>query len=134
MNAGQGADDARPAGAIDTFSRHVYMSIMSKQQVLIGEILLDGEPLSLRVEVGEPVSRARSAILKYKLAYLLDTRFRPAAPEPSKEMGLDEVMALWGCHRVTVLRRLERGELHPIDKGGDLRFDRAEVERLTEPH
>jgi hypothetical protein len=32
--------------------------------VLIGEIVLDGEPVSLRVEVAEHVSRARSAILK----------------------------------------------------------------------
>jgi excisionase family DNA binding protein len=108
------------------------MSIMSKQRVLIGEIVLDGEPVSLRVEAAEQVSRARSAILKYKLAFLLDSRFRPAPPEPSNEKTIDEVTALWGCHRVTVLRRLESGELHPIDQGGDVRFDRAEVERLNQ--
>ena len=53
-------------------------------------------PVLLRAEVPENCSRARIAIVKYKLAYLLDTRFQPAALRKGPEMTIDEVTALWG--------------------------------------
>lgn len=106
---------------------------MDKQSVVIGEIVIDADtPVTLRAEVPEDTSRTRIALLKYKLAYLLDTRFRPAAPEPGAQMTIDEVTTLWHCRRATVLRRMKAGELHPVsDEDGELRFDRAEVEKLT---
>jgi hypothetical protein len=104
---------------------------METQSVVIGEIVLDPTSAPLRVETSEPLSTARIALLKYKLAFLLDSRFRPAAPEPSDEMTLDEVLALWKCRRVTVLRRMKAGELHAIERDGQMRFDRTEIERLV---
>jgi hypothetical protein len=104
---------------------------MGEQSVVIGEIVIDGgSPITVRAEVPEDCSRARIAFLKYKLAYLLDTRFHAADPEPRPEMTIDEVTALWHCHRVSVLRRIAKGELHPLERHGDMRFKRAEVERL----
>ena len=105
---------------------------MDKQTVLIGEIVLGSESIVLRAEVTGKLPSAGIALLKYKLAYLLDTRFRPASPEPTSEMTLEEVVVFWKCHRVTVLRRVETGDLHPVtDEDGELRFDRAEVEKLA---
>ncbi len=105
---------------------------MDTQSVVIGEIVLDSQCITLRAEVAGKLSSARIALLKYKLAFLLDTRFRPAPPKPTAEMTLDEVVALWHCHRSTVLRRVESGELYPVtDEDGELRFDRAEVEKLA---
>jgi excisionase family DNA binding protein len=45
-------------------------------------------------------------------------------------MSIDEVMALWKCHHVTVLRLMKRGTLHYTEVGGELRFDRNEVMHL----
>ena len=45
-------------------------------------------------------------------------------------MTVDEVTELFRCHRITVLRLIKRGQLHPVEIDGDLRFDRAEVLRL----
>jgi hypothetical protein len=105
---------------------------MGEQSVVIGEIVIDKDTaITLRAEVPENCSRAQIALMKYKLAYLLDTRFHPAAPDQGPEMTIDEVTALWGCHRITVLRRIAKGQLHPLERHGDMRFDRAEVERLT---
>ncbi len=104
---------------------------MRTQSVCIGEIVIDAEPITLRAEISGKTSPARIALLKYKLAYLLDTRFRPSPPPAGTEMTIDEVTALWHCHRVTVLRRMKSGELHAVsDEDGELRFDRAEVARL----
>ena len=105
---------------------------MNTQSVLIGEIVLGGEPrIALYAETPIPLSAHGIAVLKDKLVNILDTRFQPAAPpSPSDQMTIDEVIALWGCHRVTVLKRMEAGLLHPINRGEELVFDRAEVERL----
>jgi hypothetical protein len=47
-------------------------------------------------------------------------------------MAVDEVTKLWGCHRITVLRLIKSGQLHPLKiDDGELRFDRAEVLRLA---
>lgn len=71
-----------------------YSWIMDTQSVVIGEIVLDSESVTLRAEVTGKLPAARIALLKYKLAYILDTRFRPLPTEPAAEMTLDEVTAL----------------------------------------
>lgn len=45
-------------------------------------------------------------------------------------LTIDDVIALWHCHRVTVLRLMKRGLLHPIQVGGEPCFQRAEVMKL----
>jgi hypothetical protein len=109
------------------------MSGMDTQSVLIGEILFDGESIPLRVEAVAPASPARIALLKYKLSFLLDTRFKAAPPPETNEMTLEEVLKRWKCHRAAVSRRIKAGELRPIERDGDLRFSREEVERLSAP-
>ena len=52
-------------------------------------------------------------------------------PRATTLLTIDEVTALWRCHRVTVVRLMARGVLHPVDWTGHLpRFDRIEVMRL----
>ena len=105
---------------------------MDKQSVLIGEIVLDHEPrISLYADTLVPLSKAGVAVMKDKLANILDTRFRPAAPPLNAEMTIDEVTALWHCPRATVLRRIRAGEIHPIQRDEQVLFDRSEVEGLT---
>jgi hypothetical protein len=103
---------------------------MDKQFVSIGEIVIDTASAPLIVQAARPIPAAAIAMLKYQLAYLLDTRFKPAPPEPAGEMTAEEVRALWGCHHVTILRRIRAGALHPIEHNGNLFFRREEVERL----
>jgi hypothetical protein len=46
-------------------------------------------------------------------------------------LTIDEVTAIWKCHRVTVLRLMKRGALVPVDWVDDLpRFDRTQVLKL----
>lgn len=66
-----------------------------------------------------------------------DTRPRPKQVVTegkmfSFSMTIDDVTELWRCHRVTVLRLIERGQLHPIELDDEtMRFDRAEVLSLA---
>jgi hypothetical protein len=56
----------------------------------------------------------------------------PSDNTDNSPMAVDEVTKLWGCHRITVLRLIKCGQLHPLEIGdGELRFDRAEVLRLA---
>ena len=102
---------------------------MDRQSVLIGEIVIDQEPrIALYAQTDIPISREGIAVLKDKLAYLLDSRFRPAEPPaPRREMTISEVIETWHCYRSTVLRFVREGLLHPTQVNGDLRFDRLEV-------
>jgi hypothetical protein len=50
-----------------------------------------------------------------------------------KLLTVDEVLNLWRCHRVTILRLMKRGTLHWVEVDGQLRFDEAEVLRLKNP-
>jgi len=104
---------------------------MNERNVVLGEIVLNGESIALRAEIAGPIIPARVELIKYKLAYLLDTRFKPAPPPERKEMTIDELTARWKCHRVTILRRIQMGDLHPIGRGRAMRFDREEIDRLS---
>jgi len=42
-------------------------------------------------------------------------------------LSVDEVTRIWRCHRITVLRLMRRGTLHPFEVDGELFFDEAEV-------
>jgi hypothetical protein len=55
---------------------------MDTQSVLLGEIVLGNEPrIKLYADTAVPLSRAGIAGLKDKLAFLLDSRFRPSDPQ-----------------------------------------------------
>ena len=63
--------------------------------------------------------------LKQTLAGLLDTRFKTCDSEEQKAppdalITIDEVLESWHCHRVTVLRLMRRGLLHPLTFEGEL--------------
>jgi hypothetical protein len=48
-----------------------------------------------------------------------------------KLLTIDEVTAIWGCHRITVLRLMERGVLDWIEvPEGDFFFEQEDVLRL----
>ena len=58
---------------------------MRTRWVLLGELVIDTEPpIELRAELASTEAGKKAAVLKDRLAYLLDTRFRPADPEPLK--------------------------------------------------
>ena len=101
--------------------------------MLVGELVIGNEPpIRLYAQSEIPISPADIAIVKDQLAFLLAERFRPSAlPARNHKMTIDEVTALSQRHRVTVLRLMRSGELHPLENRGDVRFDRAEVERLA---
>jgi hypothetical protein len=50
-----------------------------------------------------------------------------------KLLTVDEVLELWRCHRVTILRLMERGILHWVEVDGEPLFDKVEVQRLKHP-
>ena len=46
-------------------------------------------------------------------------------------MNLEQVMPLWGCHRITTLRLMERGVLQSADRIVALPiFERAQIKRV----
>jgi hypothetical protein len=47
-----------------------------------------------------------------------------------KLLTIDEVTALWGCHRITVLRMMERELLNWVERGVEYLFDEEEVRLL----
>jgi len=108
---------------------------MRTQRVLLGELVIDREPpIELRAELSCADAGEKAAVLKDRLAFLLDTRFRPAAPEPVARPGLtvEDVAASLHCRCRTVLQMIRRGKLHPIsDEDGELYFDREEVAKIA---
>lgn len=108
---------------------------MHTRQVLLGELIIDDES---RIEVQASIRSAevarKVAVLKDRLAYLLDTRFRPAVPEPEKSSRLtvEEVAESLHCHCRTVLQLIRQGELHPIGEDGELYFDPDDVAKVTQ--
>lgn len=107
---------------------------MRTQRVLLGEMLIEKEPpIELYVELPRSEVGKRSAAMKDRLAYLLDTRFRPANPVPAHKLKLtvEDVADLLHCRCRTVMRMVRRGELHPVsDEDSELYFDPAEVENV----
>ena len=105
---------------------------MATQKVLLGELVIDNEPpIELRADLPFGEVGKRTAVLKDRLAYLLDTRFRPADPEPPKTLTVEDVADLLHCRCRTVLRMIRHGDLHSIvGDDGELYFDRAEVEGI----
>jgi hypothetical protein len=110
-----------------------------KQLLLLGSVSLGGTS-------GIPVyadlskffdSRVTRKTLRQKLGRLLETC---SAPDDLKEpvllqsdalISIDDVLTLWGCRYVTVLRLMKRGLLHQINFEEEICFDREEVNRLT---
>jgi excisionase family DNA binding protein len=108
---------------------------MRTRRVLLGELVIGSEPaIELRAELPCREASKKAAVLKDRLAYLLDTRFRPAEPEPPETPGLtvEEVAESLHCRCRTVLQMIRRGKLHPVsDEDGELYFDPAEVANVT---
>src|ERR1700722_1477139 len=108
---------------------------MRKQRVLLGELTIDKEPpIELHVDLPYPEAREKSAVLKDRLVFLLDARFRPACPEPASRYGLtvEDVADLLRCRCLTVLEMIKHGNLHPFsDEDGELHFDPAEIAGIT---
>ena len=63
------------------------MSAMNERNVTLGEIALNGESIVLRAEIAGPMPAARVALVKDKLSYILDTRFKPAPPPESERLS-----------------------------------------------
>jgi hypothetical protein len=108
---------------------------MRKQRVLLGRMILDKEsPIFLSVELPLSEIVKKSAALKDRLAFLLDTRFHPADPESSESPGLtvEQVAERLHCRSITILRMVRRGKLHPFTEGdtSELYFDPAEVANI----
>lgn len=108
---------------------------MRTQRVLLGAIVIYKEPaIELFVDLPEDEVRKQSAILKDRLAYLLDTRFQPSEPVRIRHPGLtvEDVATELHCRCRTVLRMVKRGDLHPTaDDDGELYFDAGEVSRMN---
>ena len=105
-----------PLLPIDLPPPHVYKLTMDKQAVLLGEIILNQEPrIALYAESQISASPERIAVLKDKLATLLDSRFRPSEPEALSLPGLtiEDVAALLHCRCLTVLKMVRQGKLFP---------------------
>jgi hypothetical protein len=105
------------------------------QRIFLGELVIDLDlPIELYVELPREEVRIKAAVLKDRLAFLLDTRFRPSNPLAPEETGLTlvEVADRLQCGCRTVLSMITRGDLHPVsDEDGELHFDRAEMEKLV---
>jgi hypothetical protein len=101
---------------------------MRKQRVLLGQVMLNGEPpMDLFVDLPIDTAAKKAAALKERLAYILDTRFQPSDPE-SSELTAEQVTKILRCTHLSLLRLIRSGKLHPVlgDDGGP-RFDSTEV-------
>ena len=107
---------------------------MDKQSVRIGEIVLNNEPrIALYAESRVPLSSAGIAVLKNKMAFLLDTHFRASDPD-HRYVSMTEVEERWSCSAVRIARLVRRGRLHPMVLNDEAFFDIDEVARvLTRP-
>jgi hypothetical protein len=108
---------------------------MRTQRVLLGELVVDREmPIELRAELPLAEVSEKAAVLKGRLVYLLDTRFRPSDPELPSRYGLtvEDVAESLHCRCRTVLRMIKSGQLHPLnDDDGEFYFDPAEIAGIT---
>jgi len=104
---------------------------MRTQRVLLGQLVIDKElPIDLFAEVPFAKAGKNVAVLKDRLAYLLDARFRPSDPLPPNNHGLtvEDVAGLLHCRCLAVVRMIRRGDLHPVsDEDGELYFDPEEI-------
>jgi len=108
---------------------------MPSQKVLLGELVIDREPpIELYAELPTADTRKKCAALKDRLAFLLDTRFRPSGPEEGflPGMTVEEVAETLHCRCMMVLRMVKRGQLHPVGESDDNEpyFDPAEVANI----
>jgi hypothetical protein len=106
---------------------------MSNESVVIGEIILYGEPrVTLRAETAIPLSAEGIIALKSKLAELPEIRFRAAESDVQhRTITMAEVIETWHCYRSTVMRLIRQGQLHQTTVHGELQFDRLEVINLA---
>jgi hypothetical protein len=107
---------------------------MDRQSVRIGEIVLDKEPrIALYAESRIPLSNAGIAVLKNKMAFLLDSHFR-ASDRDHRYVSMAAVEERWNCSATTIARLVRRGRLHPMVLNDEAFFDRDEVARVLARH
>lgn len=103
---------------------------MRIQRVLLGVISIDRLPaIELFADLAESEIREQSAVMKDRLAYLLDTRFQPSEPILSQNPGLtvEDVANELHCRCRTVLQMVKRGDLHPLMVDNEPYFDPKEI-------
>lgn len=108
---------------------------MMKRLTLVGTLELPDEPPILLCTYGGSSTAAARAGLESKLQALIDGSFHPVSRGKATErlsplMTLNEVLILWQCHRITILRLIRRGRLHPIGALDAMYFERAEVMKI----
>jgi|HubBroStandDraft_1064217.scaffolds.fasta_scaffold264876_1 hypothetical protein len=110
-----------------------------KHLLLLGSVSLAGKSgIPLYAEVSKVFdSRVTRKTLPRKLGRLLETCSapddleKPVLLQSDALVSIDDVLTLWGCRYVTVLRLMKRGLLHRINFEEEICFDRAELNRLT---
>ena len=117
-------------------ARFATIIFVRRQFVLLGTVHPKSEfALPVYAKCLTETEKQAAISLKAKLALLLDKQFRPAEISksrlPSSLMHVDEVLVLWACHRITVLRLIKRGQLHPIEVDDEMFFERSEVVGLA---
>jgi hypothetical protein len=105
---------------------------MSRRFTPLGVLkLLNGACIRVYVKSEANPNEQSILLLKLKLKRLLKDQFVYDEEYDSPLISLDGLTSLWNCHRITVLRLMRRGHLHPVDVDGEMFFDRSEVTSLT---
>lgn len=121
-----------PGAATNSYWQPLFRFGMDKRSVLIGEIVLGSEPrIALYAENPVPLSNAGVAVLKDKLAFILDTRFRPSNPIPTDQyIRMAEVIKNWRCSPAKIAELVRCERLHPIVMNDEAFFNPDEIARV----
>jgi hypothetical protein len=105
---------------------------MHTQSVFVGEVVLDQERrIDLYATSEMPFSKSSVAVLKAKLEFLLNSRFRTALDPRNRFLQVDEIAKRWRSTPARVARMVRNGGLHPIIVINDEAFfDPAAVARV----
>jgi hypothetical protein len=108
---------------------------MDKQSVFVGEVVLDHGPrIDLYAASTLPFSKSNVAVLKAKLEFLLNSRFRTALDPRNRFLRVSEIAKMWRYTPARVTRMVRNGQLHPaIVVNDEAFFDPEEVARVLGP-
>jgi hypothetical protein len=88
---------------------------MNTQSVFVGEVFLDQKrQIDLYAASEVPFSKSSVAVLKAKLEFLLNSRFRTALDPRNRFLQVDEIAKRWRSTPARVARMVRKGQLHPI--------------------
>jgi hypothetical protein len=105
---------------------------MDKQSVFVGEVVLEHEAhIDLYAASAAPFSKSSVAVLKSKLEFLLNSRFRPALDPRNRFLRVSEIAKRWHYTPAKVARMVRDDLLHPaIVINDEAFFDPEEVARV----